>query len=159
MNGRLSKYAVDKLNLLIEKNFSASKEYKMAAGNAFNPALTGFLNDYALQREQFALDLCTELRNSGEQPLKNENLSGQTQQAWFNLKSALTKERDQAVLKECVNGERTALGQYREILKGTRFYPATERLLRNQQLVVENAYRRIKELEGLFNDKGSMRPS
>jgi len=123
----------------------------MAAGNTINPALKGFLNDYALQSEQFALDLCTELFNSGKQPLKNDSRSGQIQQAWFNMSSALSMGRDRAVLKESVNGESAALGQYRNILKNTRFCPATEQLLRNQQSVVEHAYRRIKKLERLKN--------
>jgi len=150
MKEMLSKDAVDKINLLIEKNFSTAKDYKMAAGNTFSPALLGFLNDYSLQREQFALDLCTALLKVGKQPLKNGDKSGQMQQAWFNLKSALSKNMDRAVLKECVTGERAALGQYRKILKDTHFYPAIERLLRKQQSVVENACRRIKQLEGLL---------
>jgi uncharacterized protein (TIGR02284 family) len=152
----LSKDAVDTLNLLIEKNFNTAKEYKMAAGNAFSPALRGFLNDYALQRDQFAVDLCAELLNSGKKPLKNGDKLGQIPPpGWFDLELAFSQEWDQAVLKECVIGESTSLGQYRRILKDFRFSPATERLLRNQQLVVENANRRIKQLEKLFDEERS----
>ena len=138
---------VEKLNDLIQKNFDACEGYKKAAEKAKAPALKSFLNDYSVQRDQFVSDLRNEIVLLGGEPEASGTLAGDAHRAWMDMKTALSSDKDEAVLEECMTGEQAALSEYQEVLQETYFPSSTENILRNQYQAVENAYSRIKTLE------------
>ena len=147
----ISKSAVDKLNELVEKNYDASQEYREAAKNAVSPALTGFLNDISLHREQFAADLQHEIINLGAEPTDNGTEMDYGRRAWMSMNTALKEHQDSTVLNKCIAAERAALEDYSKILTETKFYPKTERLLKKQIMVVKNAFDRIEMLKQMVD--------
>lgn len=139
--------AIEKLNDLIEKNYDACQGYKKAAEKASSPALKSFLNDYSQQRDQFVRDLRNEVVQLGGDPEDSGSVSGSAHRTWMDMKAALSSDKDESVLEECITGESAALDEYRDTLNNSQFRASTEAVLRNQHRAVENAYNRVKSLE------------
>ena len=107
----------EKLNELLEKNYDAEAGYKNAAEKVENSALKNYLLSRAQDRYDFGHELKAELKTFGQDPEKGTSLAGDAHRLWMDLKTALTSDKDEAVLEEAIRGERAALDEYDEILK------------------------------------------
>src|SRR5881392_2840830 len=105
------------INELIETLKDGQEGFKQAAEGVKDPQLKSLLNDYSLQRSRFATELQSEARVMGEsEPETSSSAAGALHRAWINLKSAVTKGDERAILAECERGEDSAVEEYKKAL-------------------------------------------
>ncbi|RXG21432.1 MULTISPECIES: ferritin-like domain-containing protein [Leeuwenhoekiella] len=138
-----------KLNELLEKNYDAEAGYKNAAEKVANPALKNYLLSRAQDRYDFGHELKEELRQMGQEPDKGTSLAGDAHRLWMDLKTALSSDKDEAVLEEAIRGEKTALEEYNEIIKNGELPLSTTNIIAKQRDSVQNALVDAKGLETL----------
>jgi len=68
--------------------------------------------------------------------------------AWINLKSAIAKRDDHAILAECERGEDSAVKEYKEAIEEENLAAPTREIISRQYAEVQSAHDRIK----LFRD-------
>ncbi|MFV8225842.1 ferritin-like domain-containing protein [Christiangramia aquimixticola] len=113
---------VHNLTDLLEKNYDAEKGYKKAIEHSNNPHLKQFLKDQAVQRNHFATELDKQLHLLNEHPGEKGSAMGAMHRFWMNFKTTFTKNDDEAILEECLRGEKASLKEYDAKLKN-KFLP------------------------------------
>ncbi len=140
---------VDNLQGLLEKNYDAEKGFKKAVENAKNSQLKEFLKYQAVKHNRFATELDQEIRNLNEKPIESGSTTGTLHRAWIDVKTAFTGNDDEAVLEECIRGEKASLEEYEEKLKENRFPPQINSVLNNQLTEIRSTVSKVKTLEDL----------
>lgn len=137
------------LNELLERNYDAEKGYKKAAEDIDNSLLKDFFRDYSGQRYNFGHELKDEIVKLGGEPEKGSSTKGDLHRTWIDLKSIVTGKDTEAVINECIRGEKKALEDYEEALRRTDL-PATSReVVQRQHDRIQNAVNRLNQLENL----------
>ncbi len=144
---------VDNLQALLEKNYDAQKGFTKAMEDAENPRLKGFLKKQAAQRSRFANELTQELRSLNEEPKESGSTTGTLHRAWIDVKTAFTGNDDEAVLEECIRGEKASADEYEDKLKNQNFPPQISNVLRKQSDEIHNTLSRVKRLEDLADSE------
>ncbi|MAN59281.1 MAG: hypothetical protein CMC08_05540 [Flavobacteriaceae bacterium] len=143
---------VDNLQGLLEKNYDAEKGFSKAMDNAENARLKNFLKQQAAQRNRFATELTHELRNLNETPKDSGSTTGSLHRTWIDIKSAVAGNDDEAVLEECIRGEKASVEEYEETLKNNRFPNNIESVLTKQASEIRQTLSKVKNLEDLADD-------
>lgn len=138
---------VDNLQELLEKNFDAEKGFTKAMKDAENPRLKGFLQQQAAQRSRFVNELTQEIRNLNEEPKDSGSFTGDLHRTWIDIKSAVSGNEDEAVLEECIRGEKASWEDYEEKLKEENFPPHISSMLQKQAAEINNTLSKVKTLE------------
>ena len=136
-----------KLNELLEKNYDAEAGYKNAAEKVKNASLKNYLLSRAQDRYDFGHELKSELKSFGQEPDKGTSIAGDAHRLWMDLKTALSSDKDEAVLEEAIRGENAALAEYNEILEENDLPEETKTIVANQRNSVKNALKEAKALE------------
>ena len=110
---------IECLNDLLTKAYDAEQGFKQAAERAEgHPRLVTFFNQQSALRLSFGHDIKQAISRHGGEPDKGSSAAAKAHQVWIALKDALTPEDDgEAILEECIRGERAALEEYDEKLK------------------------------------------
>lgn len=145
-----TKELAGKLNQLLEKNYDSEKGFKNAAEEVKNERLKEYFEQKARQRYDFGHELKIEIKNLGETPDKGTSFAADAHHAWMNLKTALTSDNEEALLKEAVRGEKLAVEEYNKIIKDSDFPPSTANLLIKQRNFIERTFNEVKDLERAF---------
>lgn len=145
----IHKDIVNNLQGLLEKNYDAQKGFTNAMKNAENGNLKRFLQAQAAQRSRFANELTDELRKLNEEPKESGSLTGDLHRAWINIKSTVSGNEDEAVLEECIRGEKASVEEYNETLKNENFPPHISSILQKQAGEINQTLSRVKRLEDL----------
>lgn len=140
---------VNNLQGLLEKNYDAEKGFKKAMEDAESQDLKRFLKTQALQRNRFATELDKEIRDLNETPKESGSTTGTLHRTWIDLKSAVSRNDDEAVLEECIRGEKASLEEYENTLKENRFPQQLQVLLDNQLAEIKGTVAKVKSLEDL----------
>ncbi|CAM3366620.1 ferritin-like domain-containing protein [Aequorivita lipolytica] len=143
---------VDNLQELLEKNYDAQKGFTKAMEDAKNANLKNFLKHQAAQRNRFATELDNEIRNLNEKPKESGSLTGDLHRTWIDIKSAVAGNTDEAVLEECIRGEKASWEEYDEKLKEQNFPPNISSVLNKQASEIHDTLNRVKTLEDLADD-------
>lgn len=146
------KEIVSNLQGLLEKNYDAEKGYKKAMTNAKSPNLKQFLQKQAAQRSRFANELTQEIRGLNEEPKDSGSFTGDLHRAWIDIKTAVSGNEDEAVLEECIRGEKASVEEYDEKLEKQAFPPQISRVLEKQASEIKQTLNRVKRLEDLADD-------
>lgn len=142
-----NKKPVEVLNELLERNYDAEKGYKKAAEDIENSTLKEFFRDYSGQRYNFGHEIKEEIRKLGGEPEKGSGVRSNLHRTWIDVKSLLTGKDTEAVVKECIRGEKTALEDYEEALQRNDL-PATAReVVQRQHDKIQNAVNRLNQIE------------
>ncbi len=137
------------LNELLERNYDAEKGYKKAAEDIDNSLLKDFFTDYSGQRYNFGHELKEEIIKLGGEPEKGSAVKADLHRAWIDIKSIVTGKDTEAVVSECVRGEKKALEDYEDALRRTDL-PATSReVVQRQHDQIMAAVNRLNEIEKL----------
>jgi len=142
----MNKRSINILNELLEKNYDAEKGYRNAAEKVQNARLRDFLLQNADTRQGFAIDLAEEILELGGEPVSETSTLSNLHRGWINLKSSVARDKDEAVLEECIRGEEAALKDYNKALKSSTLDDSSEALLEEHR---EEIIDTISELEGL----------
>ncbi|MDN3595581.1 ferritin-like domain-containing protein [Zunongwangia endophytica] len=148
---KYSEEVSEKLNDLLEKNYDAEKGYKFAAENIKNDKLKSFFTERAQERYDFGHELKSEIRNYGEVPDKGSSLAGDAHRTWMNLKTALSGNKEEAVLEEAIRGEEVAVEEYQKILDDTNVPASTQNILLKQKNSILASLKEVKSLEYKFD--------
>jgi uncharacterized protein (TIGR02284 family) len=146
------KNLVDNLQGLLEKNYDAEKGFAKAMQNAKNENLKNFLKQQAAQHNRFANELTNELRNLNEQPKESGSTTGDLHRTWIDIKSAVSGNDDEAVLEECIRGEKASVEEYEETLKKNTFPAPIESMLTKQADEIRQTLSKVRNLEDLADD-------
>ncbi|MBT0608202.1 ferritin-like domain-containing protein [Aequorivita echinoideorum] len=140
---------VNNLQDLLEKNYDAEKGFKKAMEDSKSPQLKSFLKEQAVQRNRFATELSHELRNLNEKPKESGSVTGSLHRTWIDIKTAVAGNSDEAVLEECIRGEKASADEYKEKLEKQNFPPQISNLLQKQATEINSTLSRVKTLEDL----------
>lgn len=134
------------LNHLLEICRDGEHGFQAAADHVADPVLKDLFTVLAAQRAQFASELEPHLHRLGGQGLTDGSPAGALHRRWMNVKGAVSRHNDAAVLGEAERGERAAMHAYEEALHGI-VPPTAVDLLERQAAAVHNAYTRLLALE------------
>lgn len=139
----------ENLQDLLEKNYDAEKGFAKAMENARSENLKKFLRHQAAQRSRFANELTQELRNLNEEPIESGSVTGDLHRAWIDIKSTFTGNEDEAVLEECIRGEKASAKEYEEKLQRYNFPSQISNVLQRQSSEIHQTLSQVKKLEDL----------
>jgi uncharacterized protein (TIGR02284 family) len=133
-------------NLVVTLN-DGHEGYKQSAENVTDPALKALFSKFSLQRSKMAGELEAELLSLGEDDPQDEgtSLRGKVHRGWINLKAAITKKDDHAVLEEAERGEDVAKEAYQEALE-TELPANIREIVVNQATDILTAHNEVKRL-------------
>lgn len=143
---------VDNLQNLLVKNYDAEKGFAKAMNDAKDGSLKNFLKHQAAQRSRFANELDKEIRNLNEKPKESGSVTGGLHRTWIDIKTAVTGEKDEAVLEECIRGEKASVEEYEERLQKNNFPPHVSSLLNNQLSEIKSTLNKVKTLEDVADE-------
>jgi len=137
------------LNRLIETCRDGQDGFRTASECiAEDPELKMLLSSFSLQRAKFAGDLEAQLIVMGEhEPPRDSSLKGAAHRGWINLKAAMTRSDNHAILAECERGEDVAMAEYNDALSTRLPEPVREMVMRQRQEVIatHNTVRALRD--------------
>ncbi len=144
---------VSHLNELLEKNYDADKGFKKAIKDSESGSLKRFFKQQAVIRNRFATEIEKVLHDLNAHPkLKDEYTIGTLHRVWIDLKTALSHNDDEAVLEECIRGEKASAKEYEEKLKKYHFPTHIDTMLTNHLNEIRNTIATVKRLEDIADD-------
>lgn len=146
---KYSKKISNKLKEILEKNHDAEAGYSAAAKMASNINLKKFFTERAQNRFVFGHELIDEIKFYGKEVYNGYGRKENNHRNWMDLKSTLSNNNDEAILKEAIRGEKIAIEDYNAILKGTILASSTKKVLEEQYHSVISAFEKVKTLEDL----------
>ena len=134
------------LDNLIETLKDGQEGFKQAAEGVKNQQLKSLFHEYSRQRSQFVV----ELRSKAQSPDERESemsgsAAGALHRGWINLKSALSRGDEHAILAECERGEDSAVEEYKKALDDG-LSPLAQELISRQFTEIKAAHDRIRSL-------------
>lgn len=143
------KELVHLLSRLLEKNYDAEKGYKKAIEHADRREIKKFLKDQAVRRNHFATEIDKEIHMLNEHPKSKGDGSvvGNLHKLWMDFRTAITKKDDEALLEECLRGEKASLKEYEKDIE-KKFLPTRIKLmLEKQRDYIKETISEIRRLE------------
>jgi uncharacterized protein (TIGR02284 family) len=140
------KEVISILDDLIETLKDGQEGFKQASEGVKDPQLKSLFNEYSRQRARFAMELQSEAQSLGKtEPKESGSAAGALHRAWINLKSAVSRGDDHAILAECERGEDSAVEQYKKAVDEDLSAQLRE-IVSRQYTEIKNAHDRIKNL-------------
>lgn len=140
---------ISTLNGLIETCKDGQEGFKDAAEGVERSDLKSTLYQYAQQRAQFAGELQQAVRSLGGNPETSSSFAGALHRGWIDIKSAITRRDEEAVLNECERGEDSAVKMYQDALNQN--LPANVReIITRQASDVKAAHDSVRSLRNQF---------
>jgi uncharacterized protein (TIGR02284 family) len=134
------------INTLIETLKDGQEGFKQAAEGVKDPQLKSLFNEYSQQRSRFATELQSQARSLGEpEPETSSSAAGALHRSWINLKSAVTRGDDHAILAECERGEDSAVEEYKKAIDDNLSAQLRE-IVSRQYAEIKKAHDRIRNL-------------
>ena len=94
---------------------------KRAVKKTDNPRLLAFLKNQAFLHARFTTELEGHLYLLNDRPVGYSSLAGSLHRAWMEFRSAVDRSADNAILEECLRGEKNGIREYEEKLKTCNF--------------------------------------
>ena len=139
------KEVISTIHNLIETLKDGQEGFKQAAEGVKDPRLKSLFNEYSQQRSRFATELQSQARSLGElEPETSSSAAGALHRAWINLKSAVSRGDDHAILAECERGEDSAVEEYKKAMNHN--LSSLSGIVARQFAQIKEAHDRIKNL-------------
>lgn len=140
------KETISTINTLIETLKDGQEGFRQAAEGVKDPQLNSLFNQYSQQRARFSTELRKQAQTLGKtKPETSSSTAGALHRTWIDLKSAVTKGDDHAILAECERGEDSAVEEYKKALNDTLSAPLRD-IVSLQYTEVKKAHNHIKSL-------------
>lgn len=146
---KANKEAVGVLQELLQKNYDAEEGYKQVMIKVENRLLKNWLQVKAKQRNYFATQLDSLIRELGATPANDGTLLGSVHRTWIDLKTALSSNTDEAILEECIRGEKASVDEYENQLEKLNDHSNIKNLIYSQLESIKNALDTVKRLEDI----------
>lgn len=136
------------LNDLLEKTYDAQRGYANAAEVTDHVQLKRWLAQQGAKRTEFAAVLAGEIKRMNKNPETDGSFTGDMHRGWMNLKVALSLNNDEAVLEECITGEKNAIQEYGKVLEHKdQLAPSIVSILQSQKDEIQSTVNKISTLE------------
>lgn len=136
------------LNSLLEKTYDAQRGYANAAEVTEHVQLKRWLAQQGARRTEFAAALAGEMKGMNENPKNDGSFAGDMHRGWMNIKAALSLNKDESVLEECLTGEKSAIEEYNQVLEHRGELPPTiVSVLEAQKDEIQATVNEVKTLE------------
>jgi uncharacterized protein (TIGR02284 family) len=132
------------LNDLIETCKDGEQGFKTAAEKAKDSSLKSLFSKYASQRAGYVQELQSAVKELGGDPATSGHVAATLHRGWINLKEALSKDEDKAIIFECESGEDAAMKNYKDALSNS--LPASVLSL------VQRQFSGVQEAHGVIRD-------
>lgn len=132
------------VNELIETDKDGEQGFKTAAEKVKDPSLKTLFSKYSAQRATYAQELQSAVAAMGEKPAESGHITGTLHRGWINLKEALTKDSDTAIINEAEAGEDAAKKAYSEAL--------AKALPTDLKAVIQRQYEGVLEAHNVVRD-------
>jgi uncharacterized protein (TIGR02284 family) len=147
------KETISTINDLIETLKDGQEGFRQAAEAVEDPELKSLFHEYSLQRSRFAGELQSEALRLGEtKPEDSSSAAGAMHRTWINLKSAIAKRDNHAILAECERGEDSAVKEYLEAMEDEDLTAPVREIISRQYSEVKSAHDRVKQLRDAMNE-------
>lgn len=137
---------VNELNNLITRNYDAEEGFKAASERAQSQGL----KDYFLRRSKmhydFGHDIKSEIKNLGGEVVKGTSIKGDIHRTWLNIKSAVAGDTDEALVEECLRGQKIAEEDYQTAVEKVDSSLAAKLAVHKGTIV--DSVNELKQLEG-----------
>ncbi|HCC57767.1 MAG TPA: aldehyde dehydrogenase [Solibacterales bacterium] len=141
-----TKEVISTLNDLIETCKDGGEGFRTAAEHVSSPITKSLFSEFSSQRSKFASELQVEVTRLGGEAQKSGSISGAAHRGWLDLKSAVTKGDDSAIVAEAERGEDNAKKHYREAV--SKDLPTEVRsIVERQARSVQEAHDKVRSLE------------
>lgn len=140
---------VNQLNQLLEKSYDAEKGYKKAIEDTDSTRLKTFFQERAATRSQFATEIHNELHKLNVEPKTTGSVTGKVHRAWMDFKNTLTSKNEEAILEECIRGEKASIQDYKEVLGQNALLTEVTPVIEKQLLSIQNTLNTVKKLEDI----------
>lgn len=140
-----------KLYDLLEKSYDAEKGLKSASERVKNERLKNFFRQKWEERKLFITELRKEIKGLVDFEAYSSNVKINFNRSWMNLRTAFSKNTEQAILEECINGEKEALKDYKEITKERELPTGLSKKLNRQQQNLQASINNQKMYEQMFD--------
>ncbi|QCE41018.1 ferritin-like domain-containing protein [Psychroserpens sp. NJDZ02] len=141
---------VNTLQDLLQKNYDAEAGYKQVMQKTENAPLKNWMQQKALQRNTFATELDFQIRKHNAEPKTSGTIAADLHRGWINVKSTLSSETDEALLEECIRGEKASLSEYEEKLEQFNEDSEIKTIIESQLTTVRSALNTVKRLEDII---------
>ena len=132
------------LNDLIETCKDGQEGFKKAAEKVKESSLKSLFSKYSAQRAAYAQELQSAVTQLGGEPETSGHVAAALHRGWINLKEALAKDEDKAIIFECEAGEDAAMKAYKEAL--------SKGLPTDVQMLVQRQFAGVQEAHGIVRD-------
>lgn len=139
------------LQNLLTRNVEASKGYSKAAEMVDEPRLTRFFQGQTETRAAFGEQLGREMARHGRVPEQKTTLVSDAHRTWMDIKDALGANGAEAVLNECMVGDKRAKETYHEVLHYTALPQSTREMLLQQLTGIEQSIERMESLQEVYS--------
>jgi len=136
------------LNHLIETCKDAERGFRHLAQHAANPALKSLFLDLASQRARFAADLLPYAQRLGGAREADGTAAGALHRTWIDLRSALSRNDQAAVVREAERGEQFSRGVFKDALEGM-LPPTVRDVVASQYAELQQTTDRLRALENV----------
>ncbi len=133
-----SNHDINVLNSLITTTIDSVDGYRKAAEQAYNAQFRSIFMARADEREEVLRELQSQVRNLGGRPTEDGSTLAGAHRFILNVRDALTRRDDQAVIAEVERGEDHIKHKYEAALADTGLSPHCRDL-------VERCFRSVKE--------------
>ena len=132
------------LNDLIETCKDGEQGFRTAADKAKDSSLKSLFSKYSSQRAGYVQELQSAVQEMGGDPATSGHVAATMHRGWINLKEALSKDEDKALIFECESGEDAAMKSYKDAL--SKSLPA------NVLSLVQKQFSGVQEAHGVIRD-------
>lgn len=137
---------IAQLNELLRLCRNAAKGYATAAQQVEAEPIQNTLTQYSQQRNEFAYELEQQIRIQGGDPVGTGDLTASAHRIWINIKGLISGETPNAIIQECLRGEKESIGYYEKIMNQTTFPSEVRLLLAHQVKQIKAAREKLESL-------------
>ncbi len=138
------------LQSILEKTYDAQRGYSNAAEVTDNVQLKRWFAQQGARRTKYAASIAGEMKRMNETPEFDGSFQGDLHRSWMNIRAALSSNRDETVLEECLRGEQAAIEEYQEVLDQHKRLPQTiVTILEAQKDEIQSTLNQIRRLEDI----------
>lgn len=136
------------LNSILEKTYDAQRGYANASEVTNHVDLKRWFAKQGAKRTQYAAAIADQMKGMNESPEFDGSFKGDVHRGWMNFKTALSSNKDESILEECIRGEKAAVEEYKEVLEHKEQLPqSVVSILESQKAEIQNTVEKIKRLE------------
>jgi uncharacterized protein (TIGR02284 family) len=149
--------SVDALKELVIINNDRYEGYKTASKETKDPDYKALFAEFSLQSKRFGDELKKLIPYTEEAPDRDETkASGKVYRVWMDVKAALTKNDNKAILASCEFGEDVALKTYDDVIEDSEDLSSELlELVKKQRVELQRSHDLIKAKRDMVSSRES----